>query len=117
MLLFEAIVVVLVVPVAIAVSDVSPATAIPVGAALAVVCLVTAGLLRHPWAYGVGWGVQVALVASGFVVPAMFVLGGVFAVLWGVGLHVGRKGDLVRAQRLAAAGEADPGAGSPAGAG
>jgi len=116
-LFFEAVIVVLVVPVAIALSDVSPATAIGVGAVFAVLCLVTAGLLRQAWAYGVGWGLQVALVASGFVVPVMFFLGGIFAVLWGVGLRVGRKGDLVRAQRLAAVAETDPGTGSPSVAG
>ena len=116
-LFFEAVLMVLVVPVAIALSDVAPLAAIGAGAAFAVLCLMTAGLLRHSWAYGVGWGLQVALVASGFVVPAMFFLGGLFAVLWGVGLRVGRKGDEVRAQRLAAPEQTDPESGSPSVAG
>ena len=116
-LFFEAVLMVLVVPVVIALTDVGPATAVISGVVFAALCLVTAGLLRHAWAYGVGWGLQVALVASGFVVPAMFLLGGIFAVLWGVGLHVGRKGERVRAERLAAVdGRGGSGvAGAPAG--
>jgi hypothetical protein len=114
-LFFEAVLMVLVVPVVIALTDVGPATAVASGLVFAVLCLVTAGLLRHAWAYGVGWGLQVLLVASGFVVPAMFLLGGIFAVLWGVGLHVGRKGEQVRAARLAAAGGPVDVTGKPSG--
>ena len=32
-----------------------------------------------------GWVLQVAAIALGFVVPMMFVLGGIFALLWGIG--------------------------------
>ena len=34
---------------------------------------------------------QVALVATGFVVPAMFFLGLLFGALWFLGSHLGRK--------------------------
>jgi hypothetical protein len=94
-LAFEALVVALAIPVAITTQDVSGAAAGAAGGGLAVACLLVAALLRHRWAYAVGWVVQALAVASGFVVPAMFFLGGVFAVLWAVALRLGsRVGEL-----------------------
>ncbi|MGH8869579.1 MAG: DUF4233 domain-containing protein [Actinomycetes bacterium] len=93
-LAFEALVVALAIPVAITTQDVDGATAGAAGGGLAVACLVVAGLLRYRWAYLAGSGLQVVAVASGLVVPAMFLLGGVFAVLWVVALRIGsRYGD------------------------
>jgi hypothetical protein len=43
------------------------------------------------------------------VIPAMFVLGGLFAALWVAALLVGRRGDELRAHRYAEAGVVDPG--------
>jgi hypothetical protein len=107
-LFFEAVVVVLLVPVAVTLGDVDARGAIALGVIACAGCILTAGLLRHAWAYRVGWALQAALVLSGFVVPAMFLLGGLFAALWGTALYVGRRGDAVRAQRYAAAGVPDP---------
>jgi hypothetical protein len=98
---FEAIIVGLAIPVAIDLGDVDPAVAGLGGGALALVCLMTAGLLRFPWGYAVGWVLQAVLVLSGFVVTAMFILGVLFAILWAVGLHVGRRGEELRAERWA----------------
>jgi Protein of unknown function (DUF4233) len=64
---------------------------------LALACLVTAGLLRSRSGYVVGWLVHVAVIASGFWVPVMFFLGGVFAVLWSVALHQGARIERERA--------------------
>lgn len=100
-LVFEAVIVVLAIPVAIALGDVDGSTAGIVGGTLALLCVVTAGLLRYPWGYAVGWVLQGLLVASGFVVTAMFILGPLFALLWFVGLRVGRRGEEVRAERWA----------------
>ena len=58
---------------------------------LAVACLLTAGVLRRPWGYRFGWAVQAAVIASGVLVPTMFFLGGVFAVLWFVALQQGAR--------------------------
>ena len=96
-LLFEAIVVMLAIPVAVTVSDVDAGVAVPVGAALMVLSLAAAGLLRRPFGYALGWAVQVLVVASGFFVPAMFFIGGVFAALWAAAIHYGRKAEVVRA--------------------
>lgn len=78
-------------PVMIMIADVERTTALVVGLGLAVACLVVAGLLRQEWAYHVGTAIQVAAVALGFVIPMMFVLGGIFALLWGGAIFLGRK--------------------------
>ena len=54
-----------------------------VAAGLALACLLLAGLLRAEWAYAAGWVVQGAAIALGSVIPLMFVLGAIFALLWG----------------------------------
>jgi cbb3-type cytochrome oxidase subunit 3 len=83
-------------------------SSLPSGAALAlfsslaVACLLVAGLLRSPIGYVAGWIVQVAAVASGFWVPVMFFLGGVFALLWWVAL---RQGARIERERAAYAAE------------
>jgi hypothetical protein len=100
-LVFEAVIVVLAIPVAIALGGVDATAAGLGGTILALACLLTAGLLRYPWGYTVGWVLQGLLVASGFVVTAMFFLGALFALLWYVGLRVGRRGEQVRAERWA----------------
>ena len=94
-------------PVMIAVSDVEPGTALPIGLGLAVLCLVAAGSLRAAWGYWLGHLVQVATIALGFLVPFMFVLGPIFALLWGSAYGVGRKIERERAEAFAAAGESD----------
>jgi hypothetical protein len=81
--------------------DVRAGTAWAVGGGFAVACLLLSGLLRHRWAYALGWALQVALFASGFVVTTMFFLGAVFAGLWVAGLWYGRKVDHLKAQRAA----------------
>jgi hypothetical protein len=114
-LVFEAIIVVMAIPVAISLGDVDPIVAGIGGGALALACVMTAGLLRRPWGYSLGWVLQVLLIASGFVVTAMFILGGLFAVLWFVGLRVGRRGEALRAERWADV--ADPSTGEASSAG
>jgi len=98
----EAIVLGLTTPVMIAIAGVSTATALIVGLGLCVVCLVLSGMLRRPWAYYVGWAVQIAAILLGLVIPLMFVLGGIFALLWGLADGLGRKIDRERAAAFAA---------------
>jgi len=50
---------------------------------------------------------QVALVAAGLVVPVMFFLGLVFAALWFLAIHLGRKVERLQAERAAAGGGPD----------
>ncbi len=98
-LVFEGLVVFFATLVARTLSDVDHATLWAVGATLAVACLVAAGLLGRPWGYAVGTVLQVAVIAAGLVVPAMFFLGLVFAGLWGLALYLGRR--VARLQREA----------------
>ncbi|MPY45231.1 DUF4233 domain-containing protein, partial [Streptomyces phyllanthi] len=78
------------------------------GVAMAL-CLVLCGLITRPGGVQLGWVLQVALIASGFVVPMMFFLGAVFAALWWASVHFGRKVDEAKA-RFAARAEAAAGA-------
>ena len=69
---------------------------------LGVACVLLAGLMRHRWAYAAGWLLQAGFIAAGFMVTDMFVLGAVFTALWWAGLHYGRKGEAIKAERMRA---------------
>lgn len=98
----EAITLGLTTPVLISIADVEVATALAVGLGLMVACLLVAGMLRSEWAYGLGWVIQAAALGLGFVIPLMFVLGGIFALLWGTAYFLGRKIEQERAAAYAA---------------
>lgn len=98
----EAVVLGLTTPVMINLAHVRWQTAVWIGLGLCVACLLLAGLLRWEAAYLVGWVIQVAAIALGFVVPMMFVLGGIFALLWGTAYFLGRKIERERAEAYAA---------------
>lgn len=104
----EAITLGLTTPVMITISDVSTGPALAVGLGLMVACLVVAGLLRAEWGYQLGWLLQAWAIGLGLVVPIMFVLGPVFALLWGTAYFLGRKIERERAEAWAAY-EADEG--------
>ncbi len=101
-LTLEAIVIFLAIPVAIAISDVNAEAAVPTGLGVTLLALVAVALLGKPIGWWLGWFVQVLAVAMGFVVPAMFVLGGLFTLLWFFTLRVGKQ--VEAAQRSAAPG-------------
>ncbi|MGJ9413069.1 DUF4233 domain-containing protein [Aeromicrobium sp. CF4.19] len=107
MLTFEAILLGLSVPVMITVEDVPAGLAAPLGLGLAVLCLLTAGMLRKPWAYNLGHALQVGSIALGLLVPIMFFIGAMFAALWLAAFLLGRRIDADRA-RWAAEGEPGP---------
>ncbi|GAA4286693.1 DUF4233 domain-containing protein [Georgenia daeguensis] len=74
-----------------------------VGGAAMVACAVAAGLLRRGRAgYVLGTAVQVLLIVSGLVVATMYVIGGLFAILWVVSLRVGGRIDTEREERYQA---------------
>ena len=108
-LCLEAITIALATPVMVSVSGVSLATALWLGLGLAALCLLLAGMLRGEWAYAVGWVLQVAAIAMGFVVPMMFVLGAIFAALWGTAYFLGIKIERERAEYAAMEGSGPPG--------
>lgn len=101
-LCLEGITLALTTPVLIAVADVSVSRALTLGLGLGIVCLLLAGMLRAPWAYSLGWAVQLGAIALGFAVPMMFFLGAVFALLWGTADLLGRKIERERAAAYSA---------------
>lgn len=99
MLTLEAVVFVLTIPVMISVADVRTAVAVPVGLGAVVATLVAAGLCRRGRiGYVAGWVVQALAMAGGLVVPAMFFIGGLFAVLWLVLMRIGPRVDAAAAE-------------------
>ncbi|MDI6910221.1 DUF4233 domain-containing protein [Nocardioides sp.] len=107
-LALEAVTLGLTTPVMIAVADVDVATALWVGLGLTVACLLLAGMLRGEWAYSLGWLVQGAAIGLGFVIPLMFFLGAIFALLWGAAYFLGVRIERERAAAYAAAADAGP---------
>lgn len=105
----EAVVLALTAPVAIAISDVSPAVAIPVGLGLAVACVLAAGMLRTRRGYDLGWVIQVAAIALGFLVTTMFFLGAIFGLLWATADLLGRRIEQERRDAFARFDAQEPG--------
>lgn len=90
-LLFEGLVLFFAILVALELTDVDHSTLWLVGGGGALLCLLLAATLRHRWGYLAGSLMQVAVIATGLVVPLMFLLGALFAGLWFFALHLGRK--------------------------
>lgn len=82
-LFFEAIVVGLAVAVMIQVSDLSPVIAGLSAGVVALMAIAAAGTLRRgAIGFVLGWLTQIALVATGFLTPSMWVMAVVFGGLW-----------------------------------
>ncbi|UNO42010.1 DUF4233 domain-containing protein [Streptomyces sp. MST-110588] len=88
-------------------SDVPTATVWTVSGIAMLLSVLLCGMLTRPGGVQLGWALQIALNASGFVIPTMFFLGAVFAGLWWCSVHFGRKVDQAKA-RWAAQAEAQP---------
>lgn len=71
------------------------------GLALAVLCVVAAGALRGRAGIALGWAAQVLTLLSGIVLPAMLVVGVLFALLWWLCLSQGLRMDRIDAERAA----------------
>lgn len=81
-----------------------PGIVFGVGVALIVVLAATGRLVSRPWGVWIGHALQVLLIALGFVLPAMFFVGALFAALWVYCFFAGRRLD----RRNADAGASDP---------
>ena len=92
MLVFEAIFLVLAVPVAVTIEHLHHGVAFGVGGGLALVSVLLAGLIgRYRWALGVGTVLQFVIIAAGIEIPALYVLGVIFCALWFTGIYLARK--------------------------
>src|ERR1700719_633001 len=93
-LIMEAVVIGLAIPVAIVLEHARHGVAGGVGGGLAVCALVLSGFVGRP---GMGWALwaatvlQVLIIVAGVVVPAMYVLGTIFAALWITGIWLARR--------------------------
>ncbi len=97
----EAITLGLTTPVMIVIADTGVATGLAIGLGLMTACILVAGVLRAEWGYLLGWAIQVAAIGLGFVISLMFVLGAIFALLWGTADFLGRKIERERAAAYA----------------
>jgi hypothetical protein len=93
-LFMEAVVIGLAILPAIVLEHANRAVAGGVGGALAVCALLIGGVVGRPgmgWALLAGTVLQLLVIAAGVVVPAMYVLGVIFAALWVAGIWLARR--------------------------
>ena len=91
-LVFEAIVLILAVPVAITIEHLRHGVAGGVGGGLALAAVLLAGLVgRGRWALVAGTILQVLIIAAGLAVPALYVLGVIFAAFWFGGIWMANR--------------------------
>jgi Protein of unknown function (DUF4233) len=103
-LTMEAIIIGLAIPVAIVLEHANRETAGGVGGGLAVAALLLCGFVGRPgmgWALVAGSVLQVLVIAAGVVVPAMYVLGVIFAALWVTSIWLARKVERESAEHVA----------------
>lgn len=99
MLALQAVVLFLTGVVSIGLTDLGASLSLALGAGLAVLCVVAAGLLGRPGGYALGWGIQVLSIGLGLVITAMFFLGAVFTALWATAYFLGITIDRERGER------------------
>ena len=92
-LIMEAIVIALAIPVAVQIDHLAPHSAGLTGGIAAVAAVLFALLARRqlPATLIGGSLLQVFVIASGSVVPVMYFLGGIFAALWAIGIWLGYR--------------------------
>lgn len=95
--------------------------ALPAGAALGggavviVLMLVAIALLRFRIGYWLGWLVQLVVLASGFFVGMLFIVGAIFTAIWAYATIVGARLDRRNAAYRAAQAASSTGSSDPSG--
>ena len=77
------------------------ALAVAIGGLIALLCILTAGLMKKRIGWIIGSFLQLGLIAYGVVVPMMYFLGALFAILWTIAFFLGRRGEAIRARLIA----------------
>ncbi len=72
-------------------------------AGLAILLVIAAGASRRPGGVRIGWAMQVLILLSSLVEPAMAVIGLVFLAVWVTAVIYGGKADRIAAARAAGA--------------
>jgi hypothetical protein len=78
------------------------------GGIFIVVLVITSRLVRYRWGVWFGWVLQLAILATGFLLPLMFVVGAGFVALWVYCFVRARDIDRQRAALEARLAEQDP---------
>ena len=91
-LIMEAVVIGLGIPVAIQIDHLAPGSAGVAGGVAVAAAVIFAGLTRRVLTAALVGGslLQVFVIVSGITVPVMYFLGGIFAALWITGIFLGR---------------------------
>ena len=76
-------------------------TAIIIGAIIAVLLLLTPGLLKKRTGWILGSLLQFLMIGYAVVVPSMAIVGVIFGGLWIAAIVVGRRGEAIRAALVA----------------
>jgi hypothetical protein len=111
----EAVILLLAIVPAKTLEHISAGTAALVGGGLALLAILLAGVVGRPrmgWALYAGSALQFLVIASGVMIPAMYILGVIFTALWFTGIWLARKVESV--QRLREQESANQGAPTPA---
>jgi hypothetical protein len=93
-LIMEAIVIGLAIPVAITIEHVAHRPAGIAGGVLAATAVLLAAVVGRPrqgWALAAGSLLQAAVIVAGLVVPVMFALGAIFGALWVIAIWLGHR--------------------------
>ena len=80
--------------------DNGEASSIIAGLILALLFLLTPGILKKKSGWIFGSLLQLPLIAYAVVVPSMAIVGPIFAGLWVAAIVIGRKGEAIRAKLL-----------------
>ncbi|KZX22654.1 DUF4233 domain-containing protein [Rathayibacter tanaceti] len=79
---FESVIVFLATLVAFGLKVADPVIVLVGGAVVCLALVATLGLLSRPLGFRLGWALQFVIVASGLLVPIMYVIGAAFVALW-----------------------------------
>ena len=71
-----------------------------IGAVIALLFILTAGLLKRRGGYLLGSILQLCLIGYGLVVPQMYFMGGLFLILWIFAIALGRRGEEIKASLI-----------------
>lgn len=90
---FETVIIFLATLVAFGLKAADPVVVLVGGAIVCLLLVTTLGLLNRPLGVRIGWALQFVIVASGLLVPIMFVVGAAFVMLWTYCVVVGSRLD------------------------
>ncbi|AUZ87061.1 DUF4233 domain-containing protein [Arthrobacter sp. TmT3-37] len=79
--------------------EIPPAVILTSGLLLSVVLVLTCAVLTKRWGIGLGWILQLVIIAGGILEPAMFVVGIAFALTWLYGIRQGMRVDRENVER------------------